>query len=392
MYKKFFRPVILLILPLIALMSNAVKARELTDFSVEITTTKKGAEAKQEAFDRAVEDASHKMTEEFLGAEKTAKVWPQIRGKLLKDSTRYVVFIKGSAPVDTAQGSQVKVQMRISPDHLEAFLREINVLGGGSVRVLPLIVVSDHRGSRYVWWADLNEEKTSSIAQDAFKQFIKQMVSQFKNKSIYVLDPTNASFRMSVPASYRSEGLRREDQVLLAQYLKADVVVGGRIEILRPRLDSSEQQVSYLMEMWQAKTGRNLSEVARSQSVGMDTPKAAQALLEQANPKVMEELSSRLTEAMASGNINLNIVKLSVEGTLSYLQMTEFKKQLSTLREIKKLRERLFEPSRVTFELESSITASELAKSFQKARFSDFRVQVEGSQDDSLVLSVKAGG
>lgn len=378
---------------ILTLVSITSAGRELTDVTLDVTTSKKGAEAKQDAFDQAVEAATRQMTQEFLGPEKTTKVWPQAKTRLLKDSTRYVVFIKGSPPIEVAgDQTQIKVQMRLSPDNLEVLLRELNLLGGGSVRVLPLVAMSDHRGARYVWWADLNEEKTANLAQEDLKVFIKQLNSQFKNKNIFVLDPTNASFRMSVPASYRSESLRREDQALLAQYLKADVVISGRVEVIKPRLDSSEQAAVYNLEMWQPKNIRVLSELSRTHSVPSDTIKAARALLEQHNQKIIDELGTKLTEAMASGNLNLSVLRLAVEGSLNYQQVIEFRKQLSMIREIKQVRERLFEPSRVTFELESSVGAGDLAKSIEKSKFTQFQVKVEGTQDNGLVLSVRSSG
>jgi hypothetical protein len=60
------------------------------------------------------------------------------------------------------------------------------------------------------------------------------------------------------------------------------------------------------------------------------------------------------------------------------------------VREIKVLKERLFEPSRVTFEAETSSTGTELAKLLQKTRFPLYTINVDAAQDDSLALSVKA--
>ena len=365
-------------------------ARELVDMTVDITSDKKGADAKQEAFDAAVEQASRKLTEDMVGTEKADKVWPHIRARLLKESTRYVVFIKGSTPVEDKGQSRIQVQMRISPDHLEGFLREMNVLGGGSVRVLPLVGFSDFRGSRYAWWADLSDEKANSYALQDFKLFMKQLTAHFKNKNVFVLDPTNASFRMSVPSAYRSAALRREDQVLLGQYMKADVVISGSVRVTKPRSDSGEQSAEYQLEMWQTKTGSSLSDVSVAQSVVSDTPKAAYALLQQSNPKVIDSLSGKLTEAVASGTLNLSTLRLSVEGNLNYQQMTDLKRQLGSVREIRQIRERLFEPSRVTFEVETSVNGMDLAKSLEKARFDKFVVRVQDSQDDGLVLAVRS--
>ncbi len=363
--------------------ASSVLARELMDISLDVATSNK-----QEAFDRATEEATHRLTEELIGPERTAKVWATARPRLLKNSTRYILFIKGSTPLPDAVEPNIQVQMRLSADNLETLLRELGLMGSGTVRLLPLVLITEPRGSRYAWWADLNESKSSTVAQDLFKKFFQQLNAHFKGKNIYVLDPTNASFRMNVPSAYRSEGLRREDQILLAQYLKADAVISGRIEI--GKNEGSGVKLNYDLQLWQTKAGRGLSEVQRLESAMSDAPKAVMSAMEQNNDKVIGELSAKLIEAMSTGSLNLNVVRISVEGSLGYKQQVEFKRELSALRDIKLLRERMFEPSRAVYEAETGLTGNELGKAMQKAKFQQFRVDVGSAQDDSLVLSVKA--
>lgn len=278
--------------------------------------------------------------------------------------------------------------MRISSDNLETFLREIGVMGGGTIRLLPLVSVSEPKGTRYVWWADASEEKKETFSQEVFKKFFQSLSAKFKGKNVYILDPSNASFRMGVPAAYRSEGLRREDQILLAQYLKADVVLSGKLDIVKS--DGAAAKINYDLQMWQSKAGRGLSEGLRSEPAGSEQPKALLAAVDQANEKVLSEFAAKLQEAIMTGSLNLNVIRIAVEGGLPYKNQVEFKKQLEAIREIKLLRERLFESSRVTFEAETNTTGAELAKSIQKAKFPLYKVEVEGVQDNSLVLSVKA--
>jgi hypothetical protein len=277
--------------------------------------------------------------------------------------------------------------MRLSPDNLENLLREIGALGNQTVRLLPLVAVSESSGTRYIWWADTSEAKKDTFSQEIFKKFFQQLNGRFKGKNVYVLDPTNTSFRMGVPAAYRSEGLRREDQILLAQYLKADVVLSGRLDLTK--VDGRAIRLNYDLQLWQAKAGRGLSETQRSDPAPSEAPKVLMTALEQSNERVISEFAGKLQEAMASGSLNLNVVRIAVEGPLAYSQQIAFKKQLGSLREIKLLRERLFEPSRITFEAETNSSAGDLAKTMTKSRFRDFKVDVESLQDDSLVLSVK---
>lgn len=382
-----------LLIPLLCMITAHTSwARELSDVTIPVSTVKKGTEAKQEAFDKATEEATLKLTEELLGAERTAKYWPNLRAKLLRNSSRYVVFIKGSAPVETQGFTQINVVMRLSPDSLETILREEGLMGSGTVRILPLVQVVQANGVAYNWWADKGEDEKSGAGagSELFKSFFKQLAAKFKAKNAYVLDPTNQSFRLSVPSTYRTEALRREDQAVLAQYLKADVVITGRVAVTRPTQEGARATLSLDLQIWQAKSGREIGTVVKADPLASVNAKTVIASVEQSGAAAFEELSARLGEVLASGNLNLNIVKVQILGNLDYRQQTEFRKALTTqVREIKSLRERLFEPSRVTYEAETSVSSQELAKSLSKANFSSFQVQIEETQDNSLALQVK---
>ncbi len=363
-------------------------ARELVDVSLTVETTKKGSEARQEAFDQAIESATRSLAENIVGTERVAKSWDQVKPKILKNSTKYVVFIKGKPEGD----GKFNVQMRLSPDHLEYSLREAGLIGGGPVRLLPLVMINDSLGHRYLWWADHGDTSPSNSAQKYFARFHKQLAGQFKGKNVSVLDPTNKSFRMSLPASYRVENLRKEDQLLLAEYLKADVVLSGRVNITRLRSDGQDQRIDYQLELWQTKGGRTLAEAKASRVVNSLNAKAVQALMDQMQPELFTEISQKLSTVIANGNLNLSVVKIMIEGNLNPRQHSEVKRILGTVREIRLLRERLFEPSRILYETESTVSGEDLAKAIQRTRFSQYHVSVSSAQDDRLVLKVKASG
>lgn len=382
---------VLLIALVFPFVTSVSQARELTDLAIDITVSpdKSGSEAKQEAFDQATLQATQKLTEELLGVEKATRVWPNLQSKLLKNSTRYVLYVKGSAPQSVAGNTQIQVNLRLSVDNLEALLREEGLMNDGTVKVLPLIEVTAP-GGRYQWWTGTSEDEKTSLAQDLFKRFLGRVAARFKSKNVYVLDPTVASFRLGVPANYRSEALKRDEQMMFAQYLKADVVLTGRVIAGRMVQDPSQMKLMYELQMWQSKTGRLLGEVQRVEPLPGDTPKIIQATLEQSEGKVLDSLTTKLGEMLAAGSLNVNVVKLQVNGSMSYRQQTEFKRLLGQVREIKVLKERLFAPSKVVFEAETSLTGTELAKVMQKARFPLYTVAIDGAQDDSLALNVRA--
>jgi hypothetical protein len=379
-----------------AILPNA-QARDLIDFNLDVTTDKRGDDAKQEAFDVAVEKASLKLIEDIVGPEKTSKVWSSLKTKILKNSTRFVVFIKGSTPVEAGGHTRVTVSMRLSPDNLETILREEGALATGTLRILPIVTIGAGKGNLYAWWAaspETTKPTANALANpglpEQFKKFVAILAAKMKTKSIYVIDPSSSSFRMSVPVAYRTPQLSREDQGLLAQYFKADLVLSGRLESGRPASENSDLKLVYDLQLWQAKSGRGVTELQRIESLSSDHPKVIVKQIESVTPKVAEEFSSRLAEIMASGNLNLNVVRVAVTGNMTARQETEFKRQLSQLKEVKVLKERLFEPGRVTFEAETPVSARELGQQIQRTQFPLYQVAVDGVQDDSLALTVRA--
>lgn len=386
-----FRKNLLLSIAISVLVSTgwAVHARELTDMNIQISSDKQGSEAKQEAFDKATAEATLKLTEEILTPERAAKYWSNLKPKLLKNSARYVIFIKGSPPEVSGGLTRINVQLRLSGDALEGLLREEGLLSSGTVRVLPVVQISEQNGTPYTWWA---EKLEGGGPPEIFKKFMVQLATKFKARNAYVMDPLNPSFRLSVPSAYRTEVLRREDQALLAQYLKADVVVSGNVAVQKVKAEGSEVKLVFDLQIWQAKSGREIGAIQREEVVASLQPKVLLAALDQAGGKVVDELSAKLGEVLAMGGLNLNLIKLSVKGNLDFRQQTDFRKLLAGLREVKVLRERLFEPTRVIYEIETAASGQDLAKSVQQANFPAFAVEVEDSQDNSLALSVRASG
>ena len=373
----------ILLLTISCLVPKAL-AREPSDVSIDVTQ-RPGA-SKQDAFDQATEEATRRTAENLVGPDKLGPVWAQIKGRLLKNSARYVLFIRGAAASDTPEGPKTTVQLRISPDALETLLREFGLYDGASVRVLPLIAVTEAHGTRYAWWSEAMAGQPNGLAQDYFRRVIQQLNLVTKGKSVYVMDPLNPSLRAGIPASYRTETLRHDDQLLLARYLKADVVLTGRVDVNKttagPRLDLA-------FELWQARSGRTIGEAARADQLTTDAVKVVNPALDQSAKRAFADLTTKLIDAAAGGALNLNTLRLGLAGNLSYRQQTELKKQLGEVREVRALRDRLFEPGRVTYEVDTPLAPAELARVIARAAPKGFVITAGETGAEGLVLNVR---
>lgn len=136
----------------------------------------------------------------MIGADRVAKTWDQIKGRILKNSNKYVVFIKGSPPAEAKGQTKIQVQMRLSPDHLEAVLREAGLLGNETVRLLPLVQFAESQGSRYLWWADFSDSKQTTLAQGYSKSFFNSWPAPLKVRIFqYWIRPAKVSAWVFLP-------------------------------------------------------------------------------------------------------------------------------------------------------------------------------------------------
>ena len=105
--------------------------------------------------------------------------------------------------------------------------------------------------------------------------------------------------------------------------------------------------------------------------------------------EMARDLSVQLYDSWKQGTFGTTSVSLVLTGSLNYNQLNQFKKLLvQRLQPIKQIRERLFEPSRVTFELDSDVSSRELANHLKKEQFPRFRVEVVGVSGSQIDISI----
>lgn len=374
---------------LICLFPSLVNAQPATEMTLSVATTASGAEARQMAFDQATEMATARVMEGILGSKVMPSIWEKNKRRILNESSRYVLFIKASQP-RVEQGLPVfDVQLRISSKNLESLLRETGLLTSGPVQILPLFEVLSEDGRAYAWWADDNLVNNSREI-GRLKTVVRELMGVFKGSSIMVLDPTQKAFQQSIPAVYRSGFLRKEDQMALAGFLKTDLVLSGSVEVVRAGLEGGDLLIKTNLELWRARTGRVLGRYNSDVRLNSINDKAVLVELKKASARLMGQLGNEVKRALQTGEIHSNVVRVEVKGELSHPQLTEFKKGLMGIRQVKTLVERLIEADRVVYLADVTVPAETLVEEIKKQKWNGFKVGVSGSED-SIFLRVSAG-
>ena len=222
----------------------AAHARPPLEITQDVVVTEQGSDAKQEAFRKAVEDASTKLISETIGADALEKQAPRIK-QVLSRSEKYILFIKGSNPEPVPEGSRVKVEMKISLDNFEALLREQGLVQSANraLKILPLISWSNESGTtRNAWWVDAG----SPLGQKIWTKFEGAMSKRLQARNIRMADGLLLD---RIPPALRKRALSREEQMAVAKLFDASLIVYGDVRLTKESSGEKAQIQTELVDV-----------------------------------------------------------------------------------------------------------------------------------------------
>lgn len=353
-------------------------ARPPLEITQDVVVSEQGSDAKQAAFQKAVEDASTKLISETIGPEALEKQAPRIK-QVLSRSEKYILFIKGSNPEPVPEGSRIKVEMKISLDNFEALLREYGLVQSASrsVKLLPLINWSTANGGmKSAWWV----EAPAGLGAKVWTKFENSLGARLKARNIKMAEGLSLE---RVPPAYRKRQLSREEQMALAKLFDASLVVVGDVRFVHEAATEKALVQTELVDVRSQKALEN-----QQTSIGAS---GANVTLETLATKVAESVNEQVKAAQGSGRMNLATFKLVIRGDLNYQKLDQLKKELlEQVLDIRAMRDRRYTPGEFTFEAESNRQLSEIASQIRKARFAHMRVGTQEEGASSLILNVTA--
>ncbi len=369
------------------------QAQDVVEITVMGTSKKNtGSAARQEIFDRVVQETSVQYIKEILGEAKYEKNRDVIRNKIIKNSPKYVLFMKGGNPTPKGDVAEMEVTLKLSIKSLEALLLNEGLLYKleGSPRALPMISVIDKVNSRsYSWWSAQTEEK--SFLQTQAYYFNTKLREQLRPRGFYGLNPAFANYNVINPEAFQVESLPTEDLLFLGEYYQSQIVIRGDI-VFKPAESSQSFVVEIKLVALHSGNGRVVGEVIRSFETDLGGfQKVVADKLAQVSEQVAQDLAVQLHDAWKSGTFGASLISLAVIGDLDFQQLNQFKKLLLTqVKDVKTLKERFFAPGRVTFELDSSVNPRQLADVIKAKSFPRFKLDVSEVRADGLDIKVNS--
>ncbi len=348
-------------------------ARPALELTQDEVVTEQGADAKQEAFRKAVEDATSKLVSEMLGPGEPEKHADQIK-QVMARSEKYILFIKGSNLEAVPEGSRIKVEMKISLDNFEALLREYGLLQSGTkaLKLLPVVTWEESDSSApYLWW----DPNSSKQATEGWSGFLASLNKRLKARNVQVVDGLNFH---RVPSALQKANLSRDEQIALAKAFDASLILFGNVQFGKEENSNKARLQTELIDM------ESQHSLGASESF-IGPARDEHALI----AKLAEAVNEQVKEAEAGGDMNIPRFRLIVQGALSYPKLEQFRKELLTqVLDIRSLKDRLYSPDEVVFEAESSRTTGEVAAAIRRARFSHLKVNARDGGDGTLTVQV----
>ncbi len=358
----------------------------------ETSTLTDHQQARQEMVDKAISEATAQYIRDLIGTQKYEHHLPFIKHKILKNSGKYVLYLKETAQVFTPTQSSMTIEMKLSLKNLEAILLEEGLLykSDGPPRVLPLVVFSDKtHGNSWSWWVSPADEHTflTSIGE-SFHEMLKR---DLRDVGFFGLNPSTGNYLELSGPWLRSDTMSPDHLLSLGQYFQASIIIRGTFTVKATADRSDVYNLDWKLTALHTGNGREIGEVVRSFETEAGPFQAVtQRKIQDVLPAVCSDLTSQLVEAWKSGTFGAALLKLTVRGDLDYPQVTQFKKFITDqVKEIKTLRERLMAPGQVEFELDSSVSSEQLAQILKDKSFQNFHLTLESQSADGIVLKAQ---
>lgn len=353
------------------------------------------ASARQELFREAIQKVSMDYIYEIIGEQKANKNRELIRGKILKDSGKYVLSIKSDSPVQTTAGTaNIDVILKLSLKNLRAILLEEGLLyqSDGPPAVLPMISLVDRVNSKTLSWWTVEGSQESGFLADQLESLHRHLKTDLRDNGFFGMSPVDKNFAQMIPRVFKTESPRTEDIMFIGEWMKAAIVIRGHVRLSAAEKMSDTYKVDIKLEALHSSNGRVIGEVIRSYETETGPFQiVTQKKMSEVSEQISKDLAVQLFDAWKRGTLGAALLRLTLRGSLNYQQLEQFKKTIiSQVRDIKSLRERMFEPSSITFEVDASSSAKQLAEEITRQKFARFKVEVSNVKSDGLDLSVKA--
>jgi hypothetical protein len=349
--------------------------------------------AEKELYAEAIKKATYEKVQELLGAEKLQRYRAVVDRKIIRESGKFVSYMKGGKITYDGSYYRMPVTLRISMGGLQTLLSEAGLTyqKEGAPRALPLISIVDRvHGQSYRWWNTVGETDNSFLRRQT-QNLHKSLQNALWSSAFYLLRPVDAGLGAIMPAAYHQESFRSVDYKTLGDLYDVQILLLGEFMLLPSKNLADGVRVTSRISAVHSSTGRIVGEVVRNiETESGEFQEVVSNKLTSAFEGMSEDLAIQVLQTWQRGVLGANLLKVAVRGKMPPQKVEFFKRELARrISAVKTVRERLFEKDQVTFEVDSSQKLSELAASLRRTRWEGFAFRVSDVREDKDLITLE---
>ncbi len=386
----------LMILMILALapLSQAQSPEDLTIITVEGTSKADSpAEASREIQAKAMADTAREQVIEIIGDKKYQKNKQLVETKIVRESARFIPFTQPGPLEQNADGYKMSLELKLSLASLKKMIQNTGLLYDSEAvtAMVPMVGFIDRvHALGYRWWTGEKDDSKKFLITLSHS-FHQTLYNEMGKQGFYVVQPQTAAVAQLIPEAYRGERPRPEDLKYFGDLFLAPLVLRGEVRFKASHENQGAYQAAIKLAVFQVSNGRSIAEVVRTYDTDAGSFETVlRPKMQLAFSEVTKEIAAQVLEAYQKGTLGANLMQLSVRGRLNPKQLNEFKTSvLKSVKEIKSLRERLFEPGKVTFEVDYAGQPTQFVERFKSVEIPGFTTKLADSSSKAVSLDVK---
>ncbi|AFY01726.1 hypothetical protein Bdt_2040 [Bdellovibrio bacteriovorus str. Tiberius] len=344
--------------------------------------------AKRVIQDEAAQKVSEEIIQELIGNDRFLKNKTLIQNKIIRNSARYIPFTKPSALTQSADEFKMSVAMKVSLKDLKQMLQDSSLLNENEAVpvVLPLVSWQDRvEGRSYRWWLPLDKNPQGFLVKEG-RLLEEALRGAFQKNNFYLIKPIEAGLAASVPADFQNEKVGGEDAQFFAQYFNAPVVVDGQVNLTKGERNNFRIEIK--LTALQVSNGRAIADVSRRFDTDSGSfENAIDKKLREVLEGTANDLAVQVMDAWQRGSVGTSVIRLTIQGRQPLPVLEGVKEKIrSQLTQVKNIRERLVSADSVSFEVDTSVPASELVGKLETLDMDGKRLSRVSEGQNEIVL------
>ena len=346
--------------------------------------------AKTDIQNQASQKISEEVIRDLIGEERFNKNKSLIQSKVIKNSARYIPFVKPSPVVMEGEEYKMSVNMKVSLKDLKQMLLDNSLLNENDTIpvVLPVVSFVDRVGGRsYRWWQ--TQEKNSPVFLIKQSRTLEESLrSSFQKNNFFVIKSVEAGLGANIPSSYQNERIAGDDAQFFAHYFNAPVMIDGQV-VMDKADKGGGYRIDIRMTAVQISNARAIADVSRRYDVEGSFEGNVDKKIREVSESVANDLASQVFEAWQRGSLGTSVIRVTITGKHNLPAMEDLKERIrSQITQVKNIRERLVSSDSVSFEVDTAAQSAELATKLEALDLGGKKLSKVSEGREEIVLKL----